>query len=115
MSNSRTILRQIKTLGESILPKDSSLWLYGSRARGTAHSQSDWDLLILLNKDKTEFEDYGKYAFPIAMLGAEYGQEITPQIYTKKQWESMAFTPFYKNVERDKKVVLLDKRKSPTS
>lgn len=108
IDKSAAILRQIKTLGKSILPKDSSLWLYGSRARGTAHPNSDWDFLILLNKDKTEFEDYGKYAFPIAMLGAEFNQEITPQIYTKKQWEEMSFTPFYKNVEQDKKVILWD-------
>lgn len=108
MNNTQSLLKQIKSLGKTILPEDSSLWLYGSRARGTAHSQSDWDILILLNKDKTEFEDYGKYAFPIVMLGAELDQEISPQIYTKKQWEAMSFTPFYKNVEQDKKVILWD-------
>ena len=85
MTNEQALLKRIKSLGKSILPKDGSLWLYGSRARGTAHALSDWDILILLNKEQTEFDDYGKYAFPIAMLGAEFNQEITPQIYTKKQ------------------------------
>jgi len=105
MTDNRKILSSIKALGKTILPKDGAMWLYGSRARGTEHADSDWDILILLNKEKEEFEDFGRYAYPITLLGAEYGQAILPQIYTKRQWESMSFTPFYKNVEQDKVVL----------
>jgi uncharacterized protein len=45
------ILSQIKKIVTEQEPK-AKIYLYGSRSRGTAKSNSDWDLLILLNKDK---------------------------------------------------------------
>lgn len=93
-------------LGKSILPKDSSLWLYGSQARNEAHEDSDWDLLIMLNKDQSDFEDFGKFAYPFTEIGAQEGQVIIPQIYTRKQWKQFAFTPFEKNVEHDKIILI---------
>ncbi len=33
-------------------------------------------------------------------------EEISPHIYTKKQWKEWTFLPFYKNVERDKIVLV---------
>lgn len=36
------------------MPAGSSLLLYGSRARGNAREDSDWDLLILLDKPRLE-------------------------------------------------------------
>ena len=44
-------------LGKKVLPSTASLWLYGSRARGTANTESDWDLLILLDEDKQKTTD----------------------------------------------------------
>jgi len=55
MKNSVNILKAIKEL---VVERDSSakIYLYGSRARGNAKKDSDWDLLILLNKDQITFE-----------------------------------------------------------
>lgn len=99
-------IEQLTQLGKTVLPEDASLWLYGSRARGEATQDSDWDLLILLSKDKSEFEDFGRYAYPFTEMGAECNEYIVPQIYTRKQWKKYAFTPFVKNVERDKIILL---------
>jgi hypothetical protein len=33
-------------------------------------------------------------------------QMVIPQIYTKNQWQQMQFTPFVKNVEHDKVVLV---------
>ena len=55
------ILSRIQSLGEEIIPADGHLYLYGSRARGDFRPDSDWDLLILLNKDKEEFSDFDNY------------------------------------------------------
>ena len=35
------------------------------------------------------------------MLGCNLGAEINPILYTKKEWETYQFTPFYENVNRD--------------
>jgi predicted nucleotidyltransferase len=44
------VISKIKNVAMKTLPPRSSLFLYGSRARGDAHANSDWDLLILLDK-----------------------------------------------------------------
>ena len=106
MSNSQLFIGRLSDLGRQVLPSSASLWLYGSRARGTAHEESDWDLLILLDKDKQDSSDFGKYAYPFTLMASDEGQMIIPQIYTKKQWRQMQFTPFVKNVEHDKMVLV---------
>ena len=93
-------------MGKQILPKGSHLWLYGSRARGTHRPDSDWDLLILLNKDKVSLSDYDNVSYPFAELGWDLGEEINPVLYTRKEWEQRHFTPFYHNVEDDKIVLV---------
>ena len=102
----RQVIEKIKRMAHNALPEGSSLWLYGSRARGDQHEGSDWDLLILLNKDKISSSDHDDYVYPLKELGWEIGEEINPHIYSRKQWESWTFLPFYKNVEHDKIVLL---------
>ena len=63
------ILNQIQLLGKEIIPADGHLYLYGSRARGDFKPNSDWDLLILLNKDKEEYSDFDTYSYPFIALG----------------------------------------------
>lgn len=76
--------------------------LYGSQARGDAREDSDWDILIILDKPKVEQSDHDNIAFPFTMLGWELGEAIIPVIYTREEWANSNFMPFYKNVERDK-------------
>ncbi|MCQ2323371.1 MAG: nucleotidyltransferase domain-containing protein [Paludibacteraceae bacterium] len=99
-------IEDLSRVGKQVLPKDASLWLYGSRARGNAHDGSDWDVLILLNKEKQELNDFDEYSYPLIDFGALNGEIVSAQIYTQKEWKSMSYTPFYKNVERDKIVIL---------
>ena len=99
------ILERIKQLAFAVLPKGSSLWLYGSHARGDDHDKSDWDLLILLDKSKITSEDYD-LTYYFRELGWDLGAEISPHIYAKCQWANWFFLPFYKNVEQDKIVLV---------
>lgn len=98
------IIQMIRETGRKVVPPDGQVWLYGSRARGDAHEGSDWDILILLNKPKLEASDYD-VTYPFRELGWEIGEEISPHIYTKKQWDEWTFLPYRKNVERDKYVL----------
>lgn len=106
MSNTQRFILQLSNLGREILPGNASLWLFGSRARGTANAHSDWDVLILLDKEKQDITDFGKYAYPLTLMASGEDQMVVPQIYTKKQWQQMQFTPFVRNVEHDKVVLL---------
>ena len=99
------VLDSIKQVASKVRPKGSALYLYGSRARGDSRKDSDWDLLILLDKAKLEAYDYG-LAYPFRAFGWEIGEDINPTLYTKKQWESWTYLPYYKNVERDKIVLV---------
>ena len=101
----KEVINKIKKVAVQTLPPNSSLLLYGSRARGEAHADSDWDLLILLDKQSLEASDYG-VAYPFRKLGWEIGEDLNPSLYTKKQWDSWTYLPYYKNVERDKIVLL---------
>ena len=103
--NKAAVINNIKTIAGGTLPANSSLLLYGSRARGDNRPDSDWDLLILLDKPKLSSQDYD-YGYPFREFGWDIGEEISPHIYTKKQWNEWTFLPFHKNVERDKIVLV---------
>lgn len=98
------ILQRIRETSHKVVPPDGQVWLYGSLARGDAHENSDWDILILLNKPKLEASDYD-VTYPFRELGWDMGEEISPHIYTQKQWSEWTFLPYWKNVERDKFVL----------
>ena len=85
----------------NILPLKSSAILFGSRARGDARNDSDWDVLILLDKDRITQSDIDEVSYPIRELGWKLDAMVNPIMYTMKDWNSKSFTPFYKNVMRE--------------
>ena len=94
------IFENIRTLKQQLLPNERVI-LFGSQARGDARPDSDWDLLVLLNKEKSNFiEDNDNYGYPFTELGWDYGVAINPIVYAKKEWESYPSVLKY-NVERE--------------
>ena len=106
MRKTISIQSQIQSLGRKVLPKGSHLLLYGSRARGDNRADSDWDLLVLVDKEKQQLQDFDLYAYPFIEMGWQIGSEINPMLYTRKEWQQRHFTPFFKNVEQDKVVLI---------
>ena len=104
--NRTTTIEQIQMMGKQILPKGSHLWLYGSRARGDHRPDSDWDLLVLLNRPQDENADFANISYPLMELGFAEGQYFSVHTYSQQEWDNMSFTPFYKNVEQDKIVLV---------
>ena len=73
--------------------------LYGSEARGEARSDSDIDVLILLDGEKRNLEHEEELAGELYDIELSTGILISPMIMPRKQWENRPFkTPFYVNV-----------------
>ena len=97
----QVIFNEIRALKRQLMPNDRMI-LFGSQARDDAREDSDWDLLVLLNKEKRNFwEDSNKYCSPFDDLGWNHGIAINTILYTQKQWEQGKIFPLYRNVMKD--------------
>jgi len=94
------IFQEIQILKRQILPNEKVI-LFGSQARGDARQDSDWDLLVLLDKKKKTLEDEDIYGFPFDKIGWNYGVAINTILYSTDEWKKRKITPFYKNVEAE--------------
>ena len=99
-STKEELLYSIKNVLLSVAP-DGKVLLFGSRARDDAREDSDWDLLILLNKPKIEASDFDRISYPLYELGWNEGEQFSPKIYTVNDWMKRSFTLFYKNIEKE--------------
>lgn len=97
----KNILSKIKRIVKDIDPS-AKIYLYGSRSRCTAKSDSDWDLLIVLNKTYISFDLEREITFPLYDLEFDTGEIISPMIYTENKWNAKySVTPFYGNVMKE--------------
>ena len=97
----KILLARCRTAIESIEPS-AEVILYGSRARGDAEPDSDYDLLILTDgKVDLKREDvFRRQLFPLEI---ETGAVLTVILVSRKHWNSALYRsmPFYQNIERD--------------
>lgn len=97
----KVILSRCHIAIKSIAPF-AEIILYGSRARGDAESESDYDLLILTDEEVTlEREDtFRRQLFPIEL---EIGIVFTVILTSRKDWNSSLYNamPLYQNIKRD--------------
>lgn len=101
MTKKELILQSIKNKLKDVLPQEGKALLFGSQARGDEHADSDWDILILLKKNKVTHDDFDEVAYPLIELGWGLGTTINPLLYTQDDWEKRHFTPFYQNIKQD--------------
>lgn len=96
-----TIKEKIK---DNVLETDpeAEVWLYGSRVRGTANEESDWDVLVLSPKDELSIREEGQFIDHMTDMMIETGQVVHLFAFGKKDWhERHSITPFYQNVIRE--------------
>ena len=58
------ILTQIKKIVTDKEPS-AKIYLYGSRSKGTARPDSDWDIVVLLNKDTITLDIERNITYPL--------------------------------------------------
>lgn len=80
---------------------NAQIILYGSRARGDAHEDSDWDLLILTDY-QVDLEMERQFRNHLYDLELETGEPFSLFAYSKTDWETkQRVTPFYFNVTKE--------------
>lgn len=94
------IARRIRECIRSVDP-NARVILFGSRARGDAKQDSDWDVLILINNPVT-VDISRSFRFKLFDLELETGEVFSTFVYNKKIWNSKhRVTPFYKSIKEE--------------
>ncbi len=102
MTRHKRVLNEIKALvGRLFANLPASVYLYGSRARGDSDDNSDWDILIVTDDTIYDKDAFERYAFPFTEIGWRLGEQITPLIYSRSEWNAERNTAFYLNVKND--------------
>lgn len=100
------LIEAIQNKAAEILPKGSQVALYGSRARGDYHSDSDWDIQVLVpGEEKIPMSFWDRIAYQLESVGWEFDEYINARVYSFAGWLKRSFLPFYKNVEQDKIII----------
>jgi predicted nucleotidyltransferase len=84
------------------LDPDAEAYIYGSRARGDASAESDWDVMVITPHTVTP---QLKRSIRHALYEIEWdnGCVISSIVRSRREWDTtqMRMTPFYRNVTRD--------------
>jgi predicted nucleotidyltransferase len=101
MIDKEQILQKIISVVNENEP-DSEVYLYGSQARGDSERFSDWDLLILLNRQNITFDFEIKMMDDFYEIELETGEIFSPLIYSKSDWNiNHSITPLFENIQRE--------------
>ena len=94
----------ISLIKNRILSKnpEAEVILFGSHARGEATSDSDWDILILLNELNVDLNTEKEYRNELFEVELETGEPISTFVFSKNDWKTKhSITPLYRNIKRD--------------
>jgi predicted nucleotidyltransferase len=92
------LLEQVKQTIHEIEP-DADIILYGSRARGDAHAESDWDFLILLD-GVVDDERIDSVRHRLYEIEWDCGEVLSSIVRSRQDWDTPLHqvTPFSKVV-----------------
>jgi predicted nucleotidyltransferase len=94
------ILAMIKKQVREIDPL-ADIILYGSRSRGDARPDSDWDIFILIDS-VADIETEKIFRHKLFDIELELGEALSTFVYNKQEWNSKYWmTPLYKNISNE--------------
>ncbi|MBR4584063.1 MAG: nucleotidyltransferase domain-containing protein [Bacteroidales bacterium] len=94
------VLDLIRTTVRATEP-DAQIILYGSRARGDNREDSDWDVIVILNKPPMPHYQRSEIACDLWDKGFDIGEEINAFVYTIDQWNSAPPSLFKYNIREE--------------
>ncbi|MEM6700729.1 MAG: nucleotidyltransferase domain-containing protein [Bacteroidota bacterium] len=74
--------------------------LFGSRAKGTARKESDWDFLILMSQP-INYKVEDQIRDELYEIELEQREIISSIVESSEEWENYAITALYKNIKRE--------------
>jgi predicted nucleotidyltransferase len=99
--NRDELLKQIKQTVNEVEP-GAEIILYGSRSRGDAIQESDWDFLILVDGNLAD-ERIDRIRHRLYEVEWENEEVISSIVRNREEWNSDLYQamPFYKIVEQE--------------
>jgi len=99
--NRDELLKQIRQTVREVEP-NAEIILYGSRSRGDAVWESDWDLLILVDGHLSD-ERIDRIRHRLYEIEWESGEVISSIVRNREEWNSDLYQamPFYQRVEQE--------------
>lgn len=84
------------------LDNTAEVILYGSRARGDNKRDSDWDVMILLNRKDVDKRVEQVFRHHLLDIELEIGVPISVFVYSKSDWEGKySITPLFKSIKKE--------------
>ena len=95
------LVAQIRQAVHEVEP-EAEIILYGSRSRGDALPESDWDLLILVDGPVSD-ERTDRIRHRLYEIEWQYGGVISSIVRSREEWDSSLYQamPFYRRVQRE--------------
>jgi uncharacterized protein len=101
----RDLLVECKDAVRQVAP-EAQLILYGSRARGDARDDSDYDLLVVVDRE-VDMALERAIVNRLVPLEARTGKALTALVYSRAQWNSAQCRamPLHRNVTHEGVIV----------
>jgi predicted nucleotidyltransferase len=100
-TQAHNILAEIKKTVVSIDP-GAQVFLFGSRARDDFRPDSDWDILILLNKPRVDYQERKQIRKKLYTIELSAGQPISAFVYSSADWiNNQSDTPLFETVKSE--------------
>jgi len=94
------IIKQLsETLKKEIGKNIKDIILFGSRARGNFHLESDYDLIVLVDRESKEIKD--KIFTLSCEIGWKHNVVITVFVHEKGYYEKKKYEPLFMNIRKE--------------